>query len=83
MCSIISPNCVIAKELKILPTAAISMRNIYIVEGNAHLGLAKGRAIKRLVVCNSWEIESLDGLILGCYQPYNFYCKNGQNLMIE
>ena len=32
----------------------------------------KGRAIKGLVVCNSWDLEPLDllnGLALGCYQP--------------
>ena len=38
----------------------------------AQLGLPdKGRAIKGLVVCNSWDLESLDllnGLALGCYQ---------------
>ena len=33
---------------------------------------AKGRAIKEFIVCNSWDLESLDllnGLALGCYQP--------------
>ena len=32
----------------------------------------KGRAIKRLVVCNSWDLEPwdlLNGQALGCYQP--------------
>ncbi len=32
----------------------------------------KGRAIKGLVVCNSWDLEPLyllNGLALGCYQP--------------
>ena len=37
------------------------------------LGLPdKGRAIKGLVVCKSWDLEPLDvlnGLALGCYQP--------------
>ncbi len=31
-----------------------------------------GRAIKGLVVCNSWDLEPwdmLNGLALGCYQP--------------
>ena len=31
----------------------------------------QGRAIKELVVCNDWDLESLDllnGLALGCYQ---------------
>ncbi len=40
---------------------------------NAQLGLPdKGRAIKGLVDCNSWDLEPLDllnGLALGCYQP--------------
>ena len=40
---------------------------------HAQLGLPdKGRAIKGLVVCNSWDLEPLDllnGLALGCYQP--------------
>ena len=40
---------------------------------NAQLGLPdKGRAIKGLVVCNSWDPEPLDllnDLALGCYQP--------------
>ena len=39
----------------------------------AQLGLPdKGRAIKGLVVCNSWDLEPLDllkGLALGYYQP--------------
>ena len=33
----------------------------------------KGRAIKGLVVCNNWDLEPFDlinGLALGCYQPY-------------
>ncbi len=33
--------------------------------------LDKGRAIKGLVVCNSWDLEPwdlLNGLALGCYQ---------------
>ncbi len=38
-----------------------------------HLGLQdKGRAIKGLVVCHSWDLKPLDllnGLALGCYQP--------------
>ncbi len=38
----------------------------------AQLGLLdKGRAIKKLVVCNDWDLEPLDllnGLALGCYQ---------------
>ena len=29
----------------------------------------KGRAIKGLVVCNNWDLEPLDGLALGFYQP--------------
>ena len=37
------------------------------------LGLPdKGRAIKRLVVCNNWDLEPLDllnSVALGCYQP--------------
>ncbi len=40
---------------------------------HAQLGLPdKGRAIKGLVVSNSWNLELLDlpnGLALGCYQP--------------
>ncbi len=39
----------------------------------AQLGLSdEGRAIKGLVVCNSWDLEPLDllnGLAFGCYQP--------------
>ncbi len=38
-----------------------------------HLGLPdKGRAIKELVVCSSWDLEPWDlvkGLVQGCYQP--------------
>ena len=41
---------------------------------NAHLGLLdKGRAIKRLVVFNNWDLEPLDlinSLALGCYRIY-------------
>ncbi len=41
---------------------------------HAQLGLPdKGRAIKGLVVCNSWDLEPWDlpnGLALVCYQPY-------------
>ncbi len=36
------------------------------------LTISKGRAIKRLVVCNNWDLEPLvliNGLFLGCYQP--------------
>ena len=40
---------------------------------HAQLGLPdKGRAIKGLVVCNSWDLEPLDllnGLALDCYWP--------------
>ncbi len=40
---------------------------------HAQLGLPdKGRAIKALVVCNSWDLEPLDllnGLVLGSNQP--------------
>ena len=40
---------------------------------HAQLGIPdKGRAIKELVSCNSWDIEPLvleNGLALGCYQP--------------
>ena len=40
---------------------------------HAQLGLPdKGRAIKGLVVCNSWDLEPwdlLNGLALCCYQP--------------
>ena len=43
----------------------------------AQLGLPdKGRAIKGLVVCNSWELEPLDllnGRALGFYQPNHKY----------
>ncbi len=39
---------------------------------HAQLGLPdKSRAIKRLVVCNNWDLEPMDllkGLALGCYQ---------------
>ncbi len=39
---------------------------------HAQLGLPdKGRAIKGLVVCNNWDLYTLDllnGLALGCYQ---------------
>ncbi len=48
---------------------------------HAQLGLPfKGCVIKGLVVCNNWNLESLDllnGLALGCYQPtlryYSYY----------
>ena len=40
---------------------------------HAQLGLPdKGCAIKGLVVCNNWDLETLNllkGLALGCYQP--------------
>ncbi len=40
---------------------------------HAQFGLPeRGRAIKELVVSNSWDLEPLDllnGLALGCYQP--------------
>ncbi len=40
---------------------------------HAQLGLPdKGRAIKELVVGNSWDLEPFDllnCLVLGCYQP--------------
>ena len=40
---------------------------------HAQLGIPdEGRAIKRLVVCNSWDLDPWDlinGLALGCYQP--------------
>ncbi len=40
---------------------------------HAQLGLPdKGRTIKVLVVCTSWDLEPLDllnGLALGCHQP--------------
>ena len=43
------------------------------IQCHAQLGLPdKGRTIKGLVVCNSWDLEPLDmlnGLGLGCYQP--------------
>ena len=32
----------------------------------------KGRAIIALIVCNNWDLETLDllnDLVLGCYQP--------------
>ena len=49
---------------------AQNRRNFTIHE---QLGLTdKGRAIKGLVVCNSWDLEPsdlLNGLALGCYQP--------------
>ncbi len=36
---------------------------------HAQLGLLdEGRAIKRLIVCNDWDLEPLD-LALCCYQP--------------
>ena len=42
------------------------------IQYHVQLGLPdKGRAIKGLVVCNSWDLEPLDllnGLALGCYQ---------------
>ena len=42
---------------------------------HAQLGLAdKCRALKGLVVGNSWDLEPqdlLNGLALGCYQPSN------------
>ena len=45
---------------------------------HAQLGLPdKGRAIKGLVVFNSWDLEPLDllnGLALGCYQPSSEVC---------
>ncbi len=51
---------------------SISRRNAY--QYHAQLGLPyKGCAIKELVVCNSWDLEPFDllnGLALGCYQPY-------------
>ncbi len=49
-----------------LPTGAIQY--------HAQLGFPnKGCAIKRLVVCNSWDLQPFDllkGLVLGCYQPF-------------
>ncbi len=40
---------------------------------HAQLGLPdRGRAIKELVFCNSWDLKPwdlLNGLALGCYQP--------------
>ena len=45
-----------------------------ITQYHPQLGLPfKGRAIKLLVICNSWDLEPLDllnGLPLGCYQPF-------------
>ena len=42
-------------------------------QDHAQLGFPdKARAIKELIVCNSWDLEPLDllnGLALGCYQP--------------
>ncbi len=42
------------------------------IQYHAQLGLPdKGRVIKGLVVCNSWDLEPLDllnGLALGCYR---------------
>ncbi len=47
---------------------------------HAQIGLpVKGCAIKRLVVCNSWDLEPLyllNGLALGCYQPFPEECMN-------
>ena len=41
---------------------------------NTQVGLPdKGRAIKGLVVCSDWDLESMDllkGLALGCYKPF-------------
>ena len=51
------------------------MNDLALVIGNylEQLGLLdKGRAIKGLVVCSSWDLEPwdlLNGLALGCYQP--------------
>ncbi len=37
---------------------------------HAQLGLPdKGRAIKVLVVYNNWDLDLLNGLAQGCYQP--------------
>ena len=55
-----------------LYNTSISMKNEQFI--NIQLGLPeKGHAIKGMVVCNSWDLEPLDllnGLALGCYQPY-------------
>ncbi len=86
MGSILGPNRVIAKDVKSwtyccyarcatlrvwvggMPWLQTSVNNYH-----EQLGLKeKGRAIKRLVVCNNWVLEPLDLLIiqaLGCYQP--------------
>ncbi len=86
MGSMLGPNRFIAKDVKSSTfTAAMYMREINSMSrGNAlaqnrrnqyhaQLGLPdKGRAIKGLVVCNSWDLEPLDllnGLALAYYQP--------------
>ena len=50
---------------------------------HAQLGLLdKGCAIKGLVVCNSWDLETLDllnGLDLGCYQQSPEHTKTWNN----
>ena len=48
---------------------------------HAQLGLPDtGRAIKGLVVCNSWDLDLwdlLNGVVLGCYQPSPRYDSYG------
>ncbi len=84
MGSNICPNRVIAKDVKSCTYCSYVSCTTLIVWGmslpktggiqyHAQLGLPdKGRAIKGLVVCNSWDLEPwnlLSGPALGCYQP--------------
>ncbi len=79
-------NRVIAKEVKrctyccyvrcatlIVWVGGMSCPKTGAIQYHAQLGLPdKGRAIKGLVVWNSWDLGPLDpqnGLALGCYQP--------------
>ncbi len=37
---------------------------------HTQLGLPqRGRVHKGLILCTSWDLEPLDGLAIGCYQP--------------
>ena len=53
---------------------------------DAQLGLPdKGRTIKGLVVCNSWDLDTLDllnGLALGCYQPSHEVLLQNKNIYL-
>ncbi len=86
MGSILGPNRVIAKDVKkctdccyvryatlIVRLGCMPWPKTGATQYHAQLGLPdKGRAIKGLIVCNSWDLEPrewLNGLVPGCYQP--------------